>query len=69
MLSHGVAPLEYLLSTIIASPCLKQNQVIFFNVHRYIFKRTHIYRGLDTKQIKENKVIYKNINRRTKKYH
>ena len=28
MLSHGVAPLEYLLSTIIASPCLKQNQVI-----------------------------------------
>ena len=41
----------------------------FFNFHRYIFKRTHIYRGLDTKHIKENKVIYKNINRRTKKYH
>ena len=39
----------------------------FLNVHRYIFKRTHIYRGLDTKHIKENKVIYKNINRRTKK--
>ena len=32
--------------------------------HRYIFKRTHIYRGLDTKHIKENKVIYKNINRK-----
>ena len=40
-----------------------------FNVHRYvsnlihnfIIKRTHIYRGLHTKHIKENKVIYKNI--------
>ena len=47
--------------------CFIKSTDSLFNVHRYIFKRTHIYRGLDTKHIKENKVIYKNINRRTKK--
>ena len=41
--------------------------MLHFNVDRYILEQTHIYRGLDTKHIKENMVIYKNINRRTKK--
>ena len=56
----------------LSSPCILACHDLYVicinivNVHRYIFKRTHIYRGLDTKHIKENKAIYKNIIRRTK---
>ena len=37
------------------------------NVDRYLFKQTHINRGLDTKHIKENMVIYKKYIQKDKK--